>query len=182
MAEAAPATGIVAEDADPPKKKGGLMKLLIPVAALVIGVGGGLGVGMFAPHLLPGGAPQAAADEDGTQTARPRATPRVAPLEYVEIDNNFTSNMKDTGRFIQIRIAVSTHGGKPVLDALERHRLAIISVVLNELAATTEAQLNAPGGRDDLTRRIRIAVNDLLQRKSGIAGIDDVFLTSFVVQ
>ncbi|MFN3591941.1 MAG: flagellar basal body-associated protein FliL [Thermaurantiacus sp.] len=182
MADAAPAGGIVAEDSGPPKKKGGLLKLLLPLLALVIGVGGGLGVAMFAPQLLPGGAPAASTDDGAAMAQRPRATPRVAPLEYLEIDNNFTSNMRDTGRFIQIRIAVSTHGGKPVLDAVERHRLAIISVVLNELATTTEAQLNAPGGRDDLTRRIRIAINDLLQRKSGIAGIDDVFLTSFVVQ
>lgn len=182
MADAAPAGGIVAEEANPPKKKGGFLKFLIPLLMLLIGAGGGLGVAMFAPQLLPGGAQTAEGEGQEAAAPRPRATPRVAPLEYLEIDNNFTSNMKDTGRFIQIRIAVSTHGGKPVLDAVERHRIAIISVVLSELAATSEAELNAPGGRDELTRRIRIAINDVLQRKSGIAGIDDVFLTSFVVQ
>ena len=81
-----------------------------------------------------------------------------------------------------MRVAISTHGGKPVLEAVERHRLAVISVVLSVLADTTEAELSQPGGRDQLTRRMRMAINDLLQRKSGIAGVDDVYLTSFVVQ
>jgi flagellar basal body-associated protein FliL len=29
---------------------------------------------------------------------------------------------------------------------------------------------------------MRLGINDVLQRKSGIAGVDDVFLTSFILQ
>jgi flagellar basal body-associated protein FliL len=177
MADATPAQGIVAEDAAA-KPKRGLGRILLPVLCLLIGAGAGVAGAIFAPRLFPAAAPAA----EGGEAAPPKAVPRVAPLEYVEIDNTFTSNLKDTGRFVQLRIAVSTHGGKPVLDAVQRHRLAVISVVLQVLADTTEAELSQPGGRDALTRRMRMAINDLLQRKSGIAGIDDVYLTSFVVQ
>jgi len=182
MAE--PAPGIVAEDM-PPRRRGGLARMLVPLLFLAAGLAAGFAAALvlpkFAPGLLPGpGAGGASAE--GSAPPPPRAAPRPSPLEYLEIDNTFTANLKDSGRFIQVRVAISTHGGKPVLEAVERHRLAVISVVLGVLADTTEAELSQPGGRDQLTRRMRMAINDLLQRKSGIAGVDDVYLTSFVVQ
>ncbi len=166
MADAATA----ADATPPPKKKGLIGKLLLPLILLLAGAGAGAAGMMFMPDLKP---------QDGTQ--KPPA-PTVAPLEYVEIDNSFTANLKDTGRFIQVRIAISTQGGPPVVEAVERHRVAIVSAVLGVLAETGEADISVPGGREALTRRMRIAINDVLQRKSGIAGIDDVFLTSFVLQ
>ncbi len=181
MADAAPAQGIVAEDAPQPRK-GRLGRILLPLLLLVAGAAAGFAGGLFAPRLLPGLVPTAISGAAAAGEGGERARPKVAPLEYLEIDNSFTANLRDSGRFIQVRIAVSTHGGKPVIEALERHRLAVIAVVLDVLAQTGEAELNAPGGREALTRRIRMAINDLLQRKSGIAGIDDVYLTSFVMQ
>jgi flagellar FliL protein len=181
MADQASATGIVADESAAPGKpagRRGLMRIILALLLLLAGVGAGIGAAMFVPGLLPA-SPTGPAEE---APARPKVVPKASPLEYVEIDNVFTSNLKDSGRFVQVRIAVSTHGGKPVVDMLERHRLAIISVVLGVLAEATEAELSQPGGRDQLTRQMRIAINDLLQRKSGIAGIDDVYLTSFVVQ
>jgi flagellar FliL protein len=154
----------------PPGKKGLLGRILLPLLLLLAGLGGGFAFASFGPPLVPKGGEQKPPE------------PKVAPLEYVEIDNSFTANLKDTGRFIQVRIAVSTHGGAPVVEAVGRHKVAIVSVVLGVLAETGEAELAAPGGRDQLTRRMRLAINDVLQRKSGIAGVDDVFLVSFVLQ
>lgn len=154
----------------PPKKKGMAGRLLLPVALLLVGAAAGTAAGMFAPQLLSPG------------HAETKPVPQVAPLEYVEIDNSFTANLKDTGRFIQVRIAVSTQGGQPVKDAVDRHRVAIVAAVLGILSDTTEADVEAPGGRDALAKRMHMAINDVLQRKSGIAGVEDVFLTSFVLQ
>jgi flagellar FliL protein len=165
MADAAPATSELA-----PKKKGLLGRIFVPLLMLLVGAGAGAGGAMFIPTLLPH------SDEKKVEK------PKVAPLQYVEIDNSFTSNLKDTGRFVQVRIAVSTNGGETVVEAVERHKLAIIAAVLDVLSDTSEAELGAPGGRDKLSRQMRMAINDVLQRKSGIAGVDDVFLTSFVLQ
>jgi flagellar basal body-associated protein FliL len=153
-----------------PPKKGLLARLLLPLLLLLGGAGAGAAAALLIPPLLPQAGP-----------AKPPA-PKIAPLEYVEIDNSFTANLKDTGRFLQVRIAVSTQGGPPVVEAVERHRVAIIAAVLGVLAETGEADITAPGGREALTRKMRIAVNDVLQRKSGIAGVDEVFLVSFVLQ
>lgn len=161
-----------AETAEPAAPGKGLIGRIVgPLMLIVAAVAAGAGGAYVMPMLVP--QPGAA--------AKP-TPPRVAPLEYVEIENSFTSNLRDTGRFIQIRVAISTQGGAPVVEAVERHRVAIISAVLGVLAETGEADLNAPGGREALTRRMRIAINDVLQRKSGVTGVDDVFLTSFVLQ
>lgn len=156
--------------ADAPAKKGLIARLLLPLLLLIGGAAAGAAGALLVPPLLPQAGP-----------AKPPA-PKVAPLEYVEIDNSFTANLKDTGRFLQVRIAISTQGGAPVVEAVERHKVAIIAAVLAVLAETGEADIMAPGGREALTRKMRIAVNDVLQRKSGIAGVDEVFLVSFVLQ
>ena len=166
MAEASPS----AEAA--PKKKGLFGRMLLPLAMLLAGAAAGAAGGMFAPQLLA---------SEGHKK-EPPPVPQVAPLEYLEIDNSFTANLKDTGRFVQVKIAISTQGGEPVVEAVKRHQIAIVAVVLDILADSTEADLSDPGGRDKLTRRMRLAINDVLQRKSGVAGVDDVFLTNFVMQ
>lgn len=156
--------------ADAPRKKGLLARLLMPLILLLAGAAAGAAGAIFVPTLMP-------AHDGETPPA-----PEPSPIEYVEIDNSFTANLKDSGRFVQLRIAVSTNGGKTVVDEVARHRLAIIAAVLAVLTDAAEAELNAPGGRERLAARMRMAINDVLQRKSGVAGIDDVFLTSFVLQ
>ena len=165
----------VADEPAPAKKGGALKRILFSALLLVLGLAGGAAGMYFAPTLFP--------DIFSAEPDKPKPpTPKVAPLSYVELPNSFTSNLKGSDQFIQVKIALSTHGGAPVMEAVERHRVAIVAAVLQILAETTVEDLEAPGGRDRLTTRMRLAINDVLQRKSGVAGVDDVFLTSFVVQ
>jgi flagellar FliL protein len=160
-------------EAGAPKKKGLVGKVALPLVLVLVGAGAGAAGAFFAPKFLP-----AAHKEEKL----PKEAPVVAPLDYVEIDNNFTATLQDSGRYVQLRIAISTNGGKPVTDAVARHKLAIIAAVLSVLSTAKEADLNLPGGHDQLARQMRIAINDVLQRKSGLAGVDEVFITSFIVQ
>ncbi len=164
MAEAAEAP------ADVPPKKGLLGRIAVPLILLVGGAAAGAAGAIFMPTLMP------------MPAAEKPPEPEVAPLQYVEIPTPFTANLKDTGRFVQVKIAISTQGGQPVVDAVERHRVAIVAEVLGVLTDTSEEQLATAAGREALTRRMRLGINDVLQRKSGIAGVDDVFLTSFILQ
>lgn len=126
----------------------------------------------------------------GIMTLRPgfavnKATtlaPVATPVEYVELDNSFTSNLADTGRYLQLRIAVSTTGGLPVTAALVQHKLAIVSAVLAVLGEVSEADVADRAAKLKLRAAVRVAINDVLQRKARIAGVDEVFFTSLVVQ
>lgn len=174
----------VTEDAPPEaaKKPGLVKRLLVPLLFLLVGLAAGAGGMLAAPMLLPDLFPAAEGPaEDGAPAPKPRKV-KQAPLSYIELDNSFTANLKDSGRYIQVKIAMSTHGGEPVAQAVEQHKVAIVAATLAVLADTTQADLEAPGGRERLAARMRMAINDVLMRKSGAAGIDDVFLTSFVVQ
>lgn len=156
--------------AEAPPKKGLLARLLVPLLMLVSGAAAGAAGAVFMPTLIP------------MPEAETPPAPEVAPLQYVEIPTPFTANLKDTGRFVQVKIAISTQGGQPVVEAVERHRVAIVAEVLGVLTDTSEEQLATAAGREALARRMRLGINDVLQRKSGIAGVDDVFLTSFILQ
>ena len=156
--------------AEAPPKKGLLGRILVPVLMLVGGAAAGAAGAVFMPTMIP------------LPAAQKTPKPEVAPLQYVEIPTPFTANLKDTGRFVQVKIAISTQGGQPVVDAVERHRIAIVAEVLGVLTDTSEEQLSTAAGREALARRMRLGINDVLQRKSGIAGVDDVFLTSFILQ
>lgn len=156
--------------ADPAKPRSRLARLIVPLAMLLVGAGAGAAGALLVPPLL--------AD---AKVEKP-AQPKVSPLQYVEIKNNFTVNLKDTGRFAQVTIAVSTQGGQPIVDAIERHHVAIVAAVLDVLADTPEEMLVDAKGRQRLADAMRGAINDVLRRKAGVAGVDDVFLTSFVMQ
>lgn len=162
----------VALDVDAPPRKGFVRRILPPLVLILASAGLGVAGTLLVPQFLPA----------SPQPAQPKRPPAIAPLEYLEIDNIFTASLKDTGRYAQVRIAISTHGGKPVLEAVERHRMAIIAATLAVLSDSAEADLNGSGGRQQLAQRMRMAINDVLQRKSGIAGVDDVLLISFVIQ
>lgn len=131
------------------------------------GFGGAIGASQFA-----GGA------------AAPHAAAPVAPepVEYVEIDNAFTSNLVDTGRYLQLRLAVSTTGGEAVVAAIALHKPALISTVLAVLGELAEGDIADRPAKDRLRDRLRKAINDVLAAKGVGGGIEDVFLTSLVVQ
>jgi flagellar FliL protein len=154
-----------------PKKSGGIMRVVMILLAFVAGAGaGGFGVVMAVSQLGLGG---------GTSHAAPVA---VEPVQYVEIDNAFTSNLTDTGRYLQLRISVSTKNGEPVVAAIEAHKPALISTVLSVLGELSEIDVADRPAKDKLRARLKAAINQALAAKGVAGGIDEVFFTSLVVQ
>lgn len=144
------------------------------VAAAFAGAAAGSGGALMAVVTL----------QPGALGAKVAAAPVVAPtpVVYVELDNAFTSNLADTGRYLQLRIAVSSTGGTPVTAALTQHKLAIVSAVLAVLGEAGEADVADRAAKTKLRASIRNAINDVLSRKAHVGGIDEVFFTSLVVQ
>lgn len=162
---AAPSTKI----ATTAKPLGGLILIITAFIGAAAG-GGGAVVGMMTLRPMPG-------DGKAVIAASP-----ASPIAYVELDNAFTSNLADTGRYLQLRIAVSTTGGLPVTAALTQHKLAIVSAVLAVLGEVGEADVANRAAKTKLRAAVRVAINDVLQRKAHITGVDEVFFTSLVVQ
>ncbi|SMF72632.1 flagellar basal body-associated FliL family protein [Allosphingosinicella indica] len=181
----------------PKKKKGGKKKLLLlVVAALVIG-GGGVGGGLYASGMIGGhGGPaedpnkpklvaREGADKGKVAAASHanKADPQLFQATYYPIKDGFTANLNDGGTFIQLGLGVSTYYDERVIQAVERHEMAIRSAVLMTLSGEDPLAIASPGGKAELQKHLTSAVNDVLKQKEGYAGVvDDVYFTSFVLQ
>lgn len=158
--------------AKPKQAGGGLMRVVTILLAFVAGAGAaGFGAVMAVTQLGLGG---------GGGHAEPRLA--VAPVQYVEIDNAFTSNLVDTGRYLQVRISVSTKNGESVVAAIEQHKPALISTVLSVLGELSEIDVADRQAKDKLRSRLKTAINQALAAKGVAGGVDEVFFTSLVVQ
>ncbi|MCU0890604.1 MAG: flagellar basal body-associated FliL family protein [Sandarakinorhabdus sp.] len=166
---------------DKPKKaKKGIMGALLPVLAFVAGAGAGGAGAVLAVLQLGGqlGLPAASHAPAAPTTAAPPA----GPLEYVEIDNAFTSNLADNGRYLQVKLSLSTFGGADAVAAIEKHRPAIISAVLAALGEAREADLANVEAKDALRERLKDVINKALKAKGEPGTVEEVFFTSLVVQ
>lgn len=163
-----------ADAVKPAKKKGGgIAKLLATGLAFVAGAAAGGFGGAIGASQFGGG---------GGSHAEAKAEVAHEPLEYVEIDNAFTSNLVDTGRYLQLRISVSTTGGETVVAAVAKHKPAIIGAVLSVLGELAEADVADRVAKDKLGDRLQKAINEALKAKGEAGVIEEVFFTSLVVQ
>lgn len=179
-------------DTPQPRKKGGLMKLLIPVIGGVVLIGAGAGGGYFAASsgMLGGGAHKPA--HDGPQRVERPAGEMPHQVDsdgdgqyetsYFELKKEFTSNLMDPNRYIQVGLGVATTYDSKVTEAVEKNDPAIRSAILGVLAEQTAADVATIKGKEALQRRLRGVINETLEAKTGFGGISQVYFTSFVIQ
>lgn len=187
------------ENTDPPVKKGGFLKILILVLALLAAAGGGaygafamglFGDGASAPHEPDVPKMVRKGEEDPYAPVTKGDAPEDIPGEggseyrtiYFEFEDAFTSNLLDSPGLIQLSLAASTQYDGRVIRWLEKHDLALRSRVLVELANTPEDDVYSPEGRERLQERIVAAINDELTGKEGFGGVDKVYFREFLVQ
>jgi flagellar FliL protein len=190
------------EQSDSPKKRKGIVKMLV-MGVLLIGAGGGSVFALMASGML-GHHGAAAAKERGPQLVLkgeedPYALPpkkgegEEAPMvhgdggskyrtAYYTFDEDFTSNLKDSDALIQVSLAASTRRDGRVLMWLDEHKLAIRSKILVVLADTPEDEVYSPDGKALLQKRLTKAVNDVLIQQEGFGGVDNIYFKTFIVQ
>jgi flagellar FliL protein len=183
--------------AAPPKKKGKAKKFLLIGVGLAVLAGGGAGAAVYAGLIgAPAGPSQpdrpklvlregvseseAAAYFSPTGDKRPDASKFVA--SYYPLAENFTANLREGSGFVQVGLGVSTFYDERVLEAVKTHEMAVRSSVLLVLSEQDAVALSTPQGKETLKTKLRLAVNDVLKKKEGFGGIDDVHFTSLVIQ
>ena len=171
------ATTAAETDAKPAKTKGagGAGKtVLIVIAATLGAAAGGFGAVIAAGALGFGGG--------GTAKHTEAAAPAAHAVEYVELEQAFTSNLADTGRYLQVKLSVSQSGGGAITSAMAQHKPAIVSAVLGVLGEASEADVATREAKDRLRRRLQQVINETLKHNGVAGGVDEVFFTSLVVQ
>ncbi len=180
-----------------PKKKKGKGKLFLFLAIALIFGGGGVGAGLWAmgflgsagghidrPHLVPRDDASAEAIAEATEKAEKggKVDPHVFQASYHQLEKNFTSNLRGGQAFVQIGVGMSTYYDKRVLEWLKKHDMAVRSAILMTLAEEDPLVLASAEGKEELRKKLKNAVNNVLTIKEGFGGIEEVFFTNFVTQ
>ena len=123
-------------------------------------------------------------EKDGEPQKMYKDTPSTETFvtSYYTFPDNFTTNLKGSKAFLQISVGVSTQYDETVVENVELHQLALRSEILGAVSEFTVEEIEGKDGRDDLSNRIKDAVNNKLELLEGFGGVEGVFFTSFVLQ
>ena len=191
------------EENTEPKKKSGILRILIFVLAGLLLIGAGLGVGYFMfgssqpdpseeietiiekkmeeAEAEREAAEQVASDEEAKVA---KETPEVEAFitTYFEFPGTFTTNLMNSRKFVQVGIGVSTQYDESVMVNVEAHQLALRSEILNSMSEFSETDVQGKAGRQMMAAALRDSINEKLVLLEGFGGIEEVHFTSFVLQ
>lgn len=175
------------------KPKGGFVKKagLLVVMAAVLG-GGGFGAGMYfaGDPLAPSDQVLRLLEQDSSATPAPGAqrVPRPVPetaqfqTSYYAFAETLTTNLKDSRRFLQVGVGLSTQYDASVITNVETHVMALRSDMLAVISGFREEDITGEAGRKRLAESLMAAINARLTALEGFGGVEDVFFSSFVLQ
>ncbi len=189
-------------------KKGGILKILLLSFGGLLLIGVGMGVG----YIIFGGEPESdpsqevnqiiegepkkkevkaeenkegeETGEDGIIKKNVKDVPEVDAYEttYFEFPGDFTTNLKNSRKFLQVSVGVSTQYDEKVIETVDQHQLALRSVILSIISDFTEEDINGSNGKNKLSEQLLKGMNSKLDQLKEFPGIEGVYFTSFVVQ
>ena len=196
------------EDEEP--KKSGLIKIVIMVVAAILLIAVGLGIGYFIFGGEPEPDPSAEVNqiiegkntnvkeaqeedetkegevegEDGVLQKNVKAIPEVNSYEttYFEFPGDFTTNLKDSRKFLQLSVGVSTQYDEKVMEVVDSHQLALRSEILSTVSDFSEEDISGSDGKKKLSERLIVVLNAKLEKLKEFPGIEDVYFTAFILQ
>ena len=194
MATAAPEATDGAEEAHK-KKKPILLIAGIAVGAIVLLVGVVFGTLFFSGYFEKKAEMAAMEKLDELEAAATKARDEApvkikkeAPEEtrfeknYMQMDKELMTNITGSKKVMVVQVALMTHYDQRVFDNVKKHDFAIRSSMLDVLRQTTEAELARSDFRKNLAEKLKVVMNEVLEKNEDFGGIEDVFFTSFVVQ
>ena len=193
----------MSEEEEETPKKSGLGKILIFVGAGVIILGAGIGAGyvlfgnqqntpeQIAAQIIDKNRSQQAEvteqETDGEEALAPEKQSKESPKEevfqtlYYEIPGNLTTNLKNSRRFLQIGVGISTRYDETILQNVEANLPAIRAAILATLSDYGEEDVVGREARQILSDDLKDTINTELEMLEGFGGVEGVLLTSFVM-
>jgi flagellar protein FliL len=108
--------------------------------------------------------------------------PKKYEITYFPIEQQFTSNLADGESFVQIGLSLSTYYDGRMIANIKRQMTPIRSAILTVLSTQNAAVISSLEGRALLQGQLTRAVNQVLREKEGFGGVDNVYVTSMVIQ
>ena len=127
-------------------------------------------------------------DAEGNCPVGPKKIPKITPEEeifattYYEFPGNFTTNLKESKKFLQISLGVSTQYDEQVMANVDSHQLALRSEILTIMSTFSPADIAGREGKQKLADSLKEGINNTLVKVEGFGGVENVHFTSFVLQ
>jgi flagellar FliL protein len=195
----------MSEEEEPKKKKSGVGMILIFAVVGLVMMGAGLGVGYFMFGTATNSPEQIAAqiieknkgpipevvEEETEETAdggppekvsKDSLKSEVFETLYYELPGSLTTNLKDSRRFLQIGVGLSTQYDEAILENVESNLPAIRAAILATLSDYGEEDVVGREARTALSDDLKATINATLEELEGFGGVEGVLLTSFVMQ
>ena len=189
-------------------KKSGIVKIILFIFGGVLLIVIGLGIGYFLFGGEPETDPSAEVNqiiegepkpnkgdeekkgegeeegEDGIIKKNVKEVPEVDAYEttYFEFPGDFTTNLKNSKKFLQISVGVSTQYDEKVMEVVDQHQLSLRSVILSIISDFTVEDIAGSEGKNKLAKDLLEGMNKKLDELKEFPGIEGVYFTSFVVQ
>jgi flagellar FliL protein len=90
--------------------------------------------------------------------------------------------LKNSKKFLQISVGVSTQYDEKVIEMVDQHQLALRSVILSVISDFSEEEISGSDGKNALSEKLLKEMNAKLESLKEFPGIEGVYFTSFVVQ
>jgi len=122
--------------------------------------------------------------EDGIMKRNVKAIPEVDSYEttYFEFPGDFTTNLKDSRKFLQVSVGVSTQYDEKVMEIVDQHQLSLRSEILSTISDFTEEDIAGSDGKKKLSVKLIEVLNKKLDDLKEFPGIEDVYFTAFILQ
>jgi flagellar FliL protein len=111
-----------------------------------------------------------------------KVDPKKYEITYYPIEQQFTSNLADGESFIQIGLSIGTYYDGKMIANVKRQMTPIRAAILTVLSTQNGSVVSAPEGRQMLQAQLTRAVNQVLRDKEGFGGVENVYVTSMVIQ
>jgi len=120
----------------------------------------------------------------GKPSPKQRQTPERVRFEqtYLELDRPLLANVTGSRKVMQIKLAIMTYYDERVFNNVKKHEFSLRSAILDVMRQATEADIAKPTFRTELSEKIRLTINALLEKYEDFGGVEEVHFTEFVVQ
>ena len=125
-------------------------------------------------------AAEAAAGPNKVQLDSPELT--KFQQSYYQLEKELTTNVSNSRKVMQASVAIMTHYDDRVVDNVEKHEFPLRNVMLIVMSQQTEEDLADPDFRFNLADELKLVMNAKLEELEDFGGIEEVYLTEFVVQ
>lgn len=119
-------------------------------------------------------------DAEGNCPVGPKKIPKITPEEeifattYYEFPGNFTTNLKESKKFLQISLGVSTQYDDQVMANVDSHQLALRSEILTIMSTFSTEDISGREGKQKLADSLKNGINDVLMKVEGFGGVENV--------